>query len=102
MYTLRMVETTKNKNGQTDRIIENYWLGNAYARVNKGTKEFDRIMDRYPDYNKDKIMCIICSDIIRGQEEYNPTNEYLLWEDTEIAEYSYFIMTNTGKTFERL
>ena len=97
MYTLRVIdETRENKNMPFDQVIENYELGKAYAKlVNGFTKEFDTVMERYPDVDKNTIECIICSDY--GDEYFIKRNE-----KDEDRIYTYFIMSDSGKTFEKL
>lgn len=95
MYTLRIIEETRdNKNDAFDQVIENFELGKAYTRLNNGTREFDRVInDLYPEWDKDEILAIICGE--NG-------DEYFILKDNEYRQHTYFIMTESGKTFEKL
>ena len=95
MYTLRIIEETRyNENDAFEQVIENFELGKAYSRVNNGTKEFDKIMmDLYPEWNKDEVL-----SIISGENE----DEFFILKNNDFRQHTYFIMTESGKTFEKL
>jgi len=96
MYTLRIIEETReNENSPFQNVIENFELGNSYSILKNGdTKEFDNLLKRkYPESSKDEIKAIVC-----GQNEW----DFFIFKDTENEKFSYFIMTESGKTFERL
>jgi hypothetical protein len=96
MFILRIVqEDRKTKNAPFEQVIENFELGDAYTRLAKGrTSEFDDMIDReFPDFKKEEIESIICGS--NGKK-------YFIEADTELTQRSYFIMTESGQTFERL
>jgi len=94
MYTLRIIEETRyDETMPFEQIIENFELGNSYTKIKNGVREFDAIMDEYPEEPRDLIRYIICSD--HG-------NEFFIMENSENMQYSYFIMTESGSTFEKL
>lgn len=86
MYTLRIVE----KNG----IVSNHYLGNSYARIKKDVcKMFSDIIDsEYPGIETKDI-----DSLITGM---NGDTFFIYKEET--TDNQYFIMTDSGKTFERL
>lgn len=96
MYTLRIIEETReNENEAFDQVIENFELGSSYSRLKNGvTKEFDQVMQKdYPDTDKNTIESLICGE---------NRDVYFVEKNTENRVFSYFIMTESGKTFERL
>ena len=95
MYTLRIIaEERANKDMPFEQTIHNYSLGNAYTKVERGSKTFNSIMDgSYPDFKKEAVRFIICSE---------DKKEWFIMENSEYQIFSYFIMTENGTTFERL
>lgn len=95
MYTLRIIENEReNKKKAFDQTIDNFELGDAYSKVDRGTKEFDRIMKKmFPNEKKDNIKTIICAD--NGKV-------FFIFKNEENKIYSYFIISENGKTFEKL
>jgi len=94
MYTLRIIEETRaDESMPFEQVIENFELGDAYATIKNGITEFDKIMERYPNENKELIKVIICGE--NGDEIFVRQNDTL-------NEYTYFIMSESGKTFEKL
>lgn len=96
MYTLRIIEDTrKDKDDSFEQVVENFELGKSYAILKKGmTKEFDETMkDKHPEKGHDHIKALLCAE-----------NELLffIYEETPNRNYTYFIMTESGQTFERL
>lgn len=96
MYTLRIIEETReNETDPFEQVIENFELGNSYSRIRSRTKEFNRIVeDLYSEESDiDEIESIICAENEKiFFIEKNETNRV----------FSYFIMTDSGKTFEKL
>jgi hypothetical protein len=96
MFVLRIIEETR-ENEQTPfhQVIENFELGNSYSILKKGiTKEFDEVMKRiYPDKKTEDVSALLCTETGKEFfiENYNP-----------LRQYSYFVMNENGKTFERL
>lgn len=96
MYTLRIIEKTReNENDAFDEVIENFELGNSYTVLIKGaTKEFDKIMkNNHSGTKHDGIKSLLCAE--NGEE-------FFIWNETSNRMYSYYIMTESGKTFDRL
>jgi len=82
MYTFRIIE----KSG----VISNHELGDAYSVFKKNeTKLFSKIMSEdYPGVNLEEI-----NSLVRG----NNGAMFFVMESI-----SYFVMTDSGKTLERL
>lgn len=96
MFTLRIIEETrKSKNAPFEQVIENFALGNSYTELKKGsTSEFDDLMKmNHPETSPDGISVLLVSEMGR---------EFFIEDETELKRYDYFIMTDGGKTFERL
>jgi len=95
MYTLRIIEEERlDENSPFDQITENFELGEAYSTIKNGTKEFDRIMkETYPDENVENIDSLVCAD--NG-------NTFFVFKRSTNKVFSYFIMTENGKTLEKL
>lgn len=96
MFYLRIIEETReNENDPFEQVIENFALGNAYSILRKGaTQEFeDEMKTNYPETNLDELRALICGE--NGLRVFI-TNE------TKLNRYDYFVMTENGKTFERL
>lgn len=100
MYTLRIIEEKRaSKDDPFESVVKNFELGNSYSILKNGsTRKFDELLaSKYPDSNKEsnkaKIRAIIC-----GQNEW----EFFIFADSENEVFHYFVMTESGKTFERL
>lgn len=96
MYTLRIIEMERdNENERFEEVVENFELGESYALLKKGaTKEFDEEMKRsYPDSTRDDIRALLCGG--------NGVSFFIL-NNSSLFNHTYFIMTESGKTFERL
>jgi hypothetical protein len=96
MYTLRIIEETReNEKAPFEQVIENFWLGDSYSILKKGiTKEFgDHMKKNHPKEKHDGIKALLCG--VGGLE-------FFILDEAPNRRYSYFIMTESGKTFERL
>lgn len=95
MFILRIIEETRdNATLPFEQVIENFELGVAYSRIKNGTKEFSEIMNtKYSEYSQDEVESIIC-----GENE----KEFFIEKNNTNRVYSYFIMSDSGKTFEKL
>jgi len=95
MYTLRIIEDTREEGDvRFDQVIENFELGTSYSVIKKGIKEFDNILnDMYPNEDTENIRCLICA----GNGDV-----FFIYKNNDNELYSYFIMTESGKTFEKL
>jgi len=99
MFILRIIEEIRRDVDQPfEQVITNYEVGKAYSVIKKGiSKEFDAILESYPEAIKQDISAMLCVD-----KKYDENNVFFIMNPTEIKKYSYFIMTESGKTFERL
>jgi hypothetical protein len=96
MFALRIIEETrKNKNVPFEQVIENFELGSSYSKLKSGaTNEFDLFMEEnYPETDKSTVESLICG---------RNGDVYFIERNTENKQFSYFIMTESGQTFERL
>lgn len=96
MYTLRIIEETKNEgNTYYDQMINNHALGNSYSVIKNGASDdFHSIMkEKYPEWDKTRIKAIVLS---------SKQETFFIDKGEANKQYSYFIMTENGKTFERL
>lgn len=94
MFALRIIEETReNENSPFQQVITNYELGTAYSILKKGiTNEFnEEMIKRFPETDQSKIKGLVCAE-----------NYFFIEENSENKVFSYFIMTDSGKTFERL
>lgn len=96
MFTLRIIEETReNSNQPFDQIIENYYLGDKYSILKKGdTKEFDKIMDEeFPNSNKKDLIGILC---------FNARDRIFIERPSALRRFTYYIISDNGKTFDRI
>lgn len=101
MYTLRIIkETRDNVNVPFEQEIENFELGTNYCVLKKNrTSEFDRelkLLTGNEDINSVDFPWI--RSILRSDNGL----KFFIQNPTEISQYTYFVMTDNGKTFERL
>jgi len=95
MYTLRVIiEERSNNYDLFEQVIDNYVLGNSYRIVKKGnSKQFEEGIKEYPEENAENVRAVLFSE---KQETW------FIMESSENLKYFYFIMTENGKTLERL
>ena len=95
MYTLRIIEETReNEKAPFEQVIENFELGGSYTQIHKGcSNEFDRITKENQGGDTDGIRAVLC-----GENE----KVFFIMKNSKNMVFSYFIMTDSGKTFERL
>lgn len=96
MFILRIIqEDRQDASSPFEQVIDNFELGSSYAVLKKGhTAEFDKIMkSEYPGASLDGIEGIVC-----GQNDV----KFLIEKNTTLRERSYFIMTDSGETFEKI
>ena len=96
MFVLRIVqEERENVNSPFQQVIENFELGIAYTKLEKGlTSEFNQIMsEEYPEEKIDNVKAIVC-----GQNGF----KFFIERNTELKQRHYFIMTESGQSFERI
>jgi hypothetical protein len=99
MFVLRIIEETReSENKPFEQVINNYEVGKAYTVIKNGiSKEFDAIMESYEGINKDDISAVLCVE-----KRYDENNVFFIMHPKVNQVFSYFIMTESGKTFERL
>jgi len=95
MYTLRIIEETReDEKSPFEQVIENFELGGSYSIIKKGSsREFDEQLKDWPSEDKSQIESIVC-----GQSGV----QFFIFIPTMKRNNTYFIMTDSGKTFERL
>lgn len=95
MYTLRIIEETReNEKVPFESVIENFELGESYSHIKKGcSKEFEELLKDWPAEDQLNVESIICG---------NNGTTFFVCSNNINRNYSYFIMTESGKTFERL
>ena len=96
MFALRIVqESRKTADAPFEQAIENFELGKSYAVLTKGkTKEFEeRIAEKHTGTDTSGIYGIVC-----GENGW----DFFLCDPTELKENTYFVMADSGKTYERL
>ena len=96
MYSLRIIEETRESESVPfEQVIENFEIGSSYSILKKGaTKEFDEIMEtEFLGSDVMPIESLLCTEHGR---------KFFIWTPTPLRNYSYFIMSENGKTFERL
>lgn len=99
MFVLRIIEETReNEKAPFEQVITNYEIGKSYSVIRKGiSKEFDAIIESFPGSVKEEISAVLCVD-----KKYDDNNVFFVMAPTETKKCAYFIMTDSGKTFERL
>ena len=92
MYTLRIIEEVrKNENTPFSQVIRNFNLGDSYSTYTKGSEKFNEIVSNLPKDNEIRKIVIDSKQL-----------EYTIFSCSKNTKFSYFIMTENGKTFERL
>lgn len=95
MYTLRIIEEIRaDEKSPFSQITRNISLGDSYILVCRGHSPlFDEEVKDYPEHVIDKIRAVIL---------YGAGKSYPIQSNEPNNVASYYIMTETGKTFERL
>jgi len=95
MYTLRIIEEIRDRETKVfDQIISNHALGSCYTFVKKGTKFFDECLkNKYPETDKTTVSGLVLTET---------GNVWFLKVPEVNRRNTYYVMTDTGKTFERL
>ena len=95
MYTLRVIiESRSNEKKPFDQVIDNYSLGNSYRIAKKGiSKQFAEGIKEFPEVDDEDVRAVIFSE---------KQTTWFIRNGNDNTKYSYFIMTENGKTFERL
>jgi hypothetical protein len=95
MYTLRIIEETrKSKDDPFRQMVHNHCLGDAYTVRRKGVS---------PDF-AEAVMKAIGGDTEYTELIVTGSNgdTFVKYRSHEYDKFTYFIMTENGKTFERL
>lgn len=94
MYTLRIIEEKREGPfAPFQQVTENFALGNAYSLIENGkTKEFEEFFTDCGE-SKEGVRAVLCS-------ESGPV--FFIMEDTSFEKRAYYIMTESGKTFEKI
>lgn len=98
MFTLRIIyEKRSDAKLPFEQVVENHKLGNSYVIFKKGVTSFFKteMENRYPETSHDDVRALLLTD--NGNE-----NGFLLFNNKENVQFSYFIMAENGKTFEKL
>lgn len=95
MYTLRIIEETRaDEKLPFDQVIINCELGDTYTKFCKGNSPlFAVFLNDYPEECKKQIRDFI-------QDEKGKLHP--IFSNDLNHTWNYFIMTDSGKTFERL
>jgi len=95
MYTLRVIiEERSDEKKPFEQVTDNYALGNSYRVAKKGnSKEFEQGIAEYPTESSDNVKAVLFSE---------KEQTWFILESSKNIKYSYFVMTENGKTFERL
>ena len=96
MYTLRIIEEKRTSDTVPfNQVISNFELGKSYSILEKDkTPEFySEIEHHFPEANTEGIRALLC-----GENGY----KFFILKDSVLERNDYFIMTEGGKTFERL
>ena len=96
MYTFRIIEEKReNTKMPFSQIIENHELGDSYSVLEKGvTPEFDIFMDaKFNGIDKSKVR-----KLVLGSNE----RMFFILENEENYVNTYYVMTDGGKTLEKL
>lgn len=95
MYTLRIIEETReNEKVPFDQVIENFEVGESYSIIKKGfSKEYDKEMAEWTDSTAESVTAILKCE--NGKT-------FHIVKNNEFRNYTYYIMTESGKTFEKL
>lgn len=115
MFILRIIERTHSSEAPYSDLVDNYELGSSYRKIEKHQSiEFDNLLDSLFDREaaedlhcgKDDVLAIITGDNGDSYFILNESKGAKFGEVSKASSYSYtyknYIMTDTGKTFEKL
>ena len=96
MLHLRIIEERRNNTSLPYRkpIMQDSELGNAYSRIPNDDPEFDEIWEtEFPELSKEGVL-----ELLLGE------NGTIFWikEKDELKKYTYYIISDSGKTYTRL
>ena len=95
MFALRVIfETRENTESPFSQEIETYELGKSYSVLKRNnTRLFPDAIKRYMDFDDNSVRAIVSGD--------NGT-EWFILNNSELVNANYYIMTDSGSTFEKL
>ena len=95
MFALRVIfETRENTDSPFNQEIETYELGKSYSVLKRNsTRLFSDAIKRYCDIDDNSVRAIVCGD--------NGT-EWFILNNSELTNATYYVMTDSGSTFEKL
>jgi hypothetical protein len=95
MYTLRVIiEERQDASRKFEKVIDNYALGNSYRVAKKGaSKQFEEGIKEFSEESENGVKAVLFSE---------KEQTWFIMESSENVKYSYFIMTESGQTFEKL
>ncbi|WP_299230223.1 hypothetical protein [uncultured Bacteroides sp.] len=97
MYTLRIIQLTEKNGFPTQEVVECHELGDAYTKLVKGkTSEFDEIMkSEFQEYDSTQVRALI-----KG----NNGKSFFILDNSRYKDiaYYYYIMTDSGRTLEKI
>ena len=95
MFLIKVIRETRKDNKEPfQQTTENYELGASYQVLKRGiTNLFDEQMKQYPQMDATKLKAIVI-----GQSMLN----VFIHENSDNETWSYFVMTENGKEYERL
>lgn len=94
MYTLRIMKQLKGPNDRFGCTTENFNLGDDYTVYGKDTDVFEEALEGGSDDFKKNLKMVV-----RGQ---TGVLFLITKDDTEDERTMYFIVSDNGKTFEKL
>lgn len=95
MFALRVIfETRENTDSPFSQEIETYELGKSYSVLKRNnTRLFPDAIKRYMDVDDNSVRAIVAGD--NG-------NEWFILNNSELVNATYYVMTDSGSTFEKL
>ena len=95
MFALRVIfETRENTDSPFSQEIETYELGKSYSVLKRNnTRLFTDAIKRYMDVDDNSVRAIVSGD--------NGT-EWFILNNSELVNAAYYVMTDSGSTFEKL
>ena len=96
MYTLRIIEEERdNESMPFEQVVENFELGGAYTKIKNGSSsEFDRYIEE--DMSSDEKSEI--DSVIIGSNGH----AFYIMNNSKNKQFTYYIMGDSGNTFEKL
>lgn len=95
MFVLRIIEESReNENSPFEQVIRNIEMGKSYTMIQRGKSSvFVNLLNDYPEDTKGVIRAFL----VFGNGEVYP-----ILENDSNHSWSYYVMKESGETFERL